>query len=166
MLMKTWQVRAESMNVLKTVPDGKTGKKLKVVSALAGEEGARRALVKQEFQQFWDRATSLASAVKQHDTKLFATLGEFASTLAIVEILDEETWSILSLCVSPDAREHLSIVEAEIATLDELRELCASAGATLRMRPSVEASLAGSCRELGLSATQQGEGEHEWLCAD
>ena len=36
MLMRTWQTRADTMNVLKTVPDGKTGKKLKVVSERVG----------------------------------------------------------------------------------------------------------------------------------
>ena len=62
MLMKTWQARFQDMNVLKTVPDGKTGKKLKVVSAMAGEEAARRALCKSEFHKFQARALSLANA--------------------------------------------------------------------------------------------------------
>ena len=135
MLMKTWQARAENMNVLKTVPDGKTGKKLKVVSIATGEEATRRALCKEEFKLFSDRVLSLASAdagdypqAKRQvipelkiagaprglGAKLFANLGEGASTLSIVEALDTE-WNVLSLCVSPDARRLESIVEAEVS---------------------------------------------------
>ena len=144
MLMRTWETRAESMNTLKTVPDGKTGKKLKVVSAitLAGEgEASRRSLCKREFQMFKERALSLASAdageypqAKRQlipqlkiagadrglNAKIFANLGEGASTLSIIEQLDTQ-WNVLSLCVSPDTRSLDSIVAAELATIQELR---------------------------------------------
>ena len=183
-LMKMWQTRADSMNVLKTVPDGKTGKKLKVVNAMEGEEAARRRLCKREFQTFTDRTLSLASAdvtdspeverqtipefqiagaARGPNAKTFANLGEGTSTLSIIEQLDTE-WNILSLCVSPDTRSVDSIVAAEMATLDELRDLCADAGVTLRLLPDVEASLAGSRESLGLVLT--GDGQDVWLCAN
>jgi nitroreductase len=175
------------MNTLKTVPDGKTGKKLKVVSAitLAGEgEASRRSLCKREFQMFKERALSLASAdageypqAKRQlipqlkiagadrglNAKIFANLGEGASTLSIIEQLDTQ-WNVLSLCVSPDTRSLDSIVAAELATIQELRTLSADAGATLRVLPDVEASLAGSRESLGLAA--MGDGSNAWLCAD
>ena len=182
MLMKTWQTRADNQNLLKTVPDGKTGKKLKVVSAVAGEEASRRALCKKQFQLFRERAFSLASAdsgdypeaqrqliselkiagaARGLNAKLFATVGQGASTLSIVEALDRE-WNVLSLCVSPDARELPGIIAAEAATLNELRNLCADDGATLRVLPEVEASLAGCRESLGLAAI--GDGPDAWLC--
>ena len=182
MLMRTWQTRADTMNVLKTVPDGKTGKKLKVVSAVEGEEAARRALCKQQFRLFQERAAALASADASDDypearrqiipelkiggvprganARLFATLGEGASTLSIVECGAQ--WNLLSLCVSPDAREIDAIVSAEVAALDELRGLCGEAGATLRVLPDVEAALAGSRERLGL-AEDAGSGPVTWL---
>ena len=122
MLMRTWQTRAETMNTMVTVPDGGTGKKLKVVSAVAGEEAGRRALCKQQFQLFRDRASSLATAdagdypqaqrqvipelklggvPRGLDAKIFANLGQGAATMSIVECAAQE-WNILSLCVSPD----------------------------------------------------------------
>ena len=149
MLMRTWQTRADTMNVLKTVPDGKTGKKLKVVSAVEGEEAARRALCKQQFRLFqsarrpWPVRTpptttrrrrrqiipelKIGGVPRGANARLFATLGEGASTLSIVECGAQ--WNLLSLCVSPDAREIDAIVSAEVAALDELRGLCGEAGA-------------------------------------
>lgn len=184
MLMKTWQTRAESMNTLKTVPDGKTGQKLKVVSAVAGEEAGRRKLCKLQFQLFQARSLSLANAdagdypqAKRQlipelklagaprglNAKLFAAVGEGASTLSIVEVLERE-WNVLSLCVAPDTRELPAILDAELATLDELRSLCAQEGATLRILPDVEAAMAASREQLGL--TPMGDGPNAWLCAD
>jgi nitroreductase len=188
MLMKAWEMRADTMNTMKTVPDGKTGKKLKVVSAitLAGEgEASRRTLCRREFQSFKERALSLASAdageypeAKRQlipqlkiagsdrglNAKCFANLREGASTLSMIEVLDTQ-WNMINLCVSPDTRTLDSIVAAEAATLDELRELCADAGATLRVLPGVVESLAGSRESLGLAPVEGGVPD-AWLCAD
>merc|ERR1719331_2781472 len=63
MLMKTWKARAETQNVLKTVPDGKTGKKLKVVSTVGtSEEAARRAARKEQLELAIKSAFALADA--------------------------------------------------------------------------------------------------------
>ena len=62
LLMKAWQSRAAEQNVLKTVPDGKTGKKLKVVRVDTGEEAEQRAMRKQQLEAFQRAAQALASA--------------------------------------------------------------------------------------------------------
>ena len=185
MLMKVWQGRAESMSMLKTVPDGKTGKKLKVISALAGEEAVRRKQCANGFQLFRDRALALADAdsgdypeaLRQAapalkiagmpcgpNAKLFANLGTGPSTLSIVQCTPGEWWSIFSLCVSPDTRDISSIIEAEVATLAELRALCNADGATLRVLSDVTASLAATRQRLGLS--DMSDARSVWLCAE
>ena len=47
--------------------------------------------------------------------------------------VDEDEWSVKSLCVSPDARELPSVAEAEEAALQGLRGLCAGSGGRLRV---------------------------------
>ena len=152
LLMSTWQTRASNQNILTTVPDGR---KLKVVRTAEGEEAARRQLCKEQFRSFLDTQMS-------DDIKVFATTGDGASTLALVETLAEQ-WSILSLCVTPEARSMAGIVEAEAATLDALRASCADAGvAQLRMLATVEPSLAGNAQRLGLAETACAD--DAWLC--
>ena len=168
MLIKVWQGRETNANVMTTVPDGR---KLKVVRASAGEELTRRTRCKENFSSFLTCAFALAQAdssdypqakrrliptleiagsARGEHAKVFASAGAGAATLSLVETLEHQ-WSVLSLCVNPDERNLPSIVEAEQATLDALRELCADSGATLRMHAEVELSLAGSLRRLGLT---------------
>ena len=181
MLMRTWQTRAENMNVLKTVPDGKKGTKLKVVSAVSGDEGSRRSRCKEQFSLFSQRVAALGSAdageypeaqrqlipelniggkPRGPGAKVFASVGEGASTLSIVEC-NEALWSVLSLCVSPDARDIPSIVQAEAAALEGLRDLCANTGASLRVNSEIMDSLAGSNECLKLIAAESGVSQ--WL---
>lgn len=153
MLVAAWQARAANANTLQTVPDGKTGTKLKVL-AVSGAERIRRANRKQQYERFQACAAAVAGAGDAGAAKLFATVGGCASTLCLVEV-DEDEWSVKSLCVSPDARELPSVAEAEEAALQGLRGLCAGSGGRLRVASEVEASLVGSRQSLGLTATSE-----------
>lgn len=169
-------------NKVKTLPDGKGNGKLKVVRALTDQEVARRALCKQQFSTFLLATTGLAAADKSEypqakrqlvaaldlagaprgaNTKVFASVGGGPTTLSLVEILERD-WSVLSLCVNPDTRDVPAIIEAEQATLAELRRLCEEAGARLRVLSDVEASLAANQECLGLTA-QGGDRAAPWL---
>ena len=97
------------------------------------------------------QALDVGGAPRGANTKVFASVGAGATTLSLVETLDAE-WSVLSLCVSPDTREEADVAEAEEATLEELRRLCDESGAQLRVLSTVEASLAATRADLGLTS--------------
>uniref|UniRef100_A0A7S0LVA6 Nitroreductase domain-containing protein n=1 Tax=Coccolithus braarudii TaxID=221442 RepID=A0A7S0LVA6_9EUKA len=180
-LMRTWQSRAADQNRVKTLPDGKGNGKLKVVRALSDEERMRRALCNEQFSTFLEATSGLAEADKSEypqakrqlvpaldiagaargrNTKVFASVGGGATTLALVEVLELD-WSVLLLCVNPDVCKVPMIAEAEEATLAELQRLCEDAGARLRVLSAVEASLAANEERLGLTA--QGGRRVPWL---
>ena len=106
-------------------------------------------------------ALNIAGAPRGQNTKVFASVGGGATTLALVEVLDRD-WSVLSLCVNPDTGNVPAIIEAEEATLAELQRLCEDAGAQLRVLSAVEASLAANQERLGLTALGGG-GDAPWL---
>ena len=155
-LARQWQSSVENSNAVTIVPDGKTGKKLKAVRTFQGKELARRKLCKEQLDAFTAAAKALAA--KQSDAeslKVFVSLPPpgGATTLSLVETLTAECWTVQSLCVKPDEKQMEAIIEAERATLEELRRLCEqSGGQQLRVVDDVQASLAGGQLELGLGS--------------
>jgi len=150
-LMKTWMASGKDQNMVKIVPDGKTGKKLKAVHTFTGDEATRRKLCKEQCEQFCEVMRTLAEGeAEAPQARVFSSLavsGGGASTMSLVEALEEE-WSVVHLCVSPIASDLERIAEAEEATLSDLRRLCEISGAAqLSVRSNVLASLVTASKE-------------------
>jgi len=188
MLMKSWQgMLAEVDQKVGVVPElGSTSVGVKRF----GPELERRTFCKRQFERFYESAYGLAIADKSQypaakrelleslhiggskrgpDCAVFASLTSPAS-MVIVERLDSQ-WNVLALCLNPSERKMETIVEAERATLAELRSLAAAAadseggeggGAELRVLADVKQTLAGSCEQLDL--TPLGDGDFWWRC--
>ena len=79
----------------------------------------------------------------------------------------QQYWSVLHLCVEPEARVQLPLaIEAEAATLSELYGMASASGACLRVHKNAQACLTGSRRCLGLTAPpvgSEGAGGSTWL---
>merc|ERR1712194_279916 len=73
------------------------------------------------------------------------------ATVALVEQLEEDEWSVLTLTVNPEERSMDVIAAAELAMLTELHTLSLDSGSTLRVYDKVKDTLAGDCEQLGLT---------------
>ena len=70
--------------------------------------------------------------------------------MTLVERTPDDEWSILALTMNPTERNMEVIINAELATLVELRAFASASGSMLRVLADCRATLAGSDEQLGL----------------
>ena len=135
-----------------------------------GPELERRTLCARQFERFYESTFALAAADRSEAplakrelvpslriadanrgvlAAVYASLAS-PSTMTLVERTPNDEWSILALTMNPTERKMEVIINAELATLVELRAFASASGSTLRVLADCRATLAGSDEQLGL----------------